>query len=249
MFEIGSTLREARVRRKLTLQQVEEDTKIRVKYLQAMENEDFDLMPGAAYVKGFLQTYAQYLGLDAQIILDEYRSRGLHGEEPHPFSGASVIGKPHAHRRRNTLAFIAVACLLLLGVIYALGLNSDEPTDAGGGGNLPGLLSPSPSPGATASPRPSPRPTPTVAADVVRVSTVAGDCWLEVRHGDASGTVLFSGTVPRGKTRVFRGDDLWFRIGNPPALKIQVGARVMPRLEGVGPLIVTVTDGKLTQAP
>ena len=64
MFEIGTTLREARVRRKLTLQQVEEDTKIRVKYIQAMENEDFDVMPAPAYVKGFLQTYATYLGLD-----------------------------------------------------------------------------------------------------------------------------------------------------------------------------------------
>ena len=58
MFEIGNTLREARVRRNLTLQQVEEDTKIRVKYVQAMENEDFDVMPGATYVKGFLRTYS-----------------------------------------------------------------------------------------------------------------------------------------------------------------------------------------------
>ncbi len=249
MFEIGSTLREARVRRKLTLQQVEEDTKIRVKYLQAMENEDFDLMPGAAYAKGFLQTYAQYLGLDAQIILDEYRSRGLYGEEPQPFAGASVIGKPHAHRRRNTLAFVAVACLLLLGVIYALGLNSDEPTGAAGGGGLPAVLSPSPSPTPSPTRTARPSPTPTVGPDVVRVSTVAGDCWLEVRRSGSTGTVLFSGTVPRGKTRVFRGDDLWLRIGNPAALKIRVGARVMPALEGSGPLIVTIKDGTLTQTP
>ena len=75
MFEIGNTLREARVRRNLTLQQVEEDTKIRVKYVQAMENEDFDVMPGATYVKGFLRTYSEYLGLDPDVILDEYRSR------------------------------------------------------------------------------------------------------------------------------------------------------------------------------
>ena len=64
------------MRRKLTLQQVEEDTKIRVKYVQAMENEDFDIMPGTTYVKGFLRTYATYLGLDPEVIIDEYRSRG-----------------------------------------------------------------------------------------------------------------------------------------------------------------------------
>ena len=74
MFEIGNTLREARVRRNLTLQQVEEDTKIRVKYVQAMENEDFDIMPGVTYVKGFLRTYSEYLGLDPDVIIDEYRS-------------------------------------------------------------------------------------------------------------------------------------------------------------------------------
>ena len=70
MFEIGTTLREARVRRALTLQQVEEDIKIRVKYVQAMENEDWDVMPGVTYVKGFLRTYATYLGLDPDVIID-----------------------------------------------------------------------------------------------------------------------------------------------------------------------------------
>ena len=71
MFEIGSTLRETRVRRKTTLQQAEDDTKIRVKYIQAMENDDFDLMPSSAYVKGFLRTYADYLGLDADVAAGE----------------------------------------------------------------------------------------------------------------------------------------------------------------------------------
>lgn len=249
MFEIGSTLREARVRRQLTLQQVEEDTKIRVKYLQAMENEDFDLMPGQAYVKGFLRTYAGYLGLDPQIILDEFNSRDLPREEPQPFGGSSVIGKPHSHRRRNTLAFIAVAGLLVLAVIYVLGLNSNGTTGSpDAGGVAPGPLSPSPSPSPTRT-TPKPSPSPSFAADEVRISTVAGDCWLEVREGDAGGTVLFSGTVPRGKTRVFRGDPLWLRVGNPQALSIRVGGKVMPPLQGVGPLLVTIKDGKLSQSP
>ena len=246
MFEIGTTLREARVRRRLTLQQVEEDTKIRVKYLQAMENEDFDLMPGQAYVKGFLQTYAGYLGLDPSIILDEYRSRGTAGEEHQPFGGSSVIGKPHSHRRRNTLAFVAVACLLVLAVIYALGLNGGDATKTGDTGIDPGLLSPSPSASAskTATARPTPSPTP---SDIVRVSTVAGDCWLEVRKDSPTGRVLYSGTLARGRTKVFRESALWLRVGNPPAISIRVGAKVTPALEGAGPLVLTIIDGKLTQ--
>ena len=75
MFEIGAPCAKPRRAQALTLQQVEDDTKIRVKYIQAMENEDFDVMPGPTYVKGFLRTYATYLGLDPDIILDEYRSR------------------------------------------------------------------------------------------------------------------------------------------------------------------------------
>src|SRR6266498_4776527 len=75
MFEIGSSLREARMRRKLELSQVERDTRIRAKYLRALEEERFDVLPGAAYAKGFLRSYADYLDLDAQRFVDEYNSR------------------------------------------------------------------------------------------------------------------------------------------------------------------------------
>ena len=123
MFEIGTTLREARVRRKLTLQQVEEDTKIRVKYLQAMENEDFDLMPGKAYVKGFLQTYAD---VPRPRPRDHPRrvplARRCRARSTSPSAAPRSSASRYGHRRRNTLAFIAVACLLVLAVIYVLGL-------------------------------------------------------------------------------------------------------------------------------
>ncbi len=246
MFEIGSTLREARVRRKLTLQQAEEDTKIRVKYLQAMENEDFDLMPGQAYVKGFLQTYATYLGLDPSIILDEYRSRGTVREEHQPFGGSSVIGKPFSHRRRNTLAFIAVACLLVLAVIYVLGLNGEDTAPQGGAPVDTGVLSPSPSATASASLSPSPSPS-AIASDVVRVSASRGDCWLEVRRDGSGGELLYRDTLTRGKTKLFHGDDLYMTVGNPPAISIRAGEKALARLEGVGPQVVQIVDGKLVQ--
>jgi hypothetical protein len=66
VFEIGSSLREARMRRKLELSQVEQDTRIRAKYLMALEDDRFEALPEPAYAKGFLRTYADYLGLDAQ---------------------------------------------------------------------------------------------------------------------------------------------------------------------------------------
>ena len=75
MFEIGNSLREARVRQQLELGEIELATKIRSRYLRALEEESFDALPAQTYVKGFLRTYADYLGLDGQLYVDEYNSR------------------------------------------------------------------------------------------------------------------------------------------------------------------------------
>lgn len=73
MEQIGARLREARMRGKIDINQVESDTKIRAKYLRAMENEEWGLLPGEIYAKTFLRTYADYLGLDSREVLDDYR--------------------------------------------------------------------------------------------------------------------------------------------------------------------------------
>ena len=65
MPEIGSTLREARMRARIDITEVEQATKIRAKYLRALENEEWNLLPGSTFIKSFLREYADYLGLDA----------------------------------------------------------------------------------------------------------------------------------------------------------------------------------------
>src|SRR3982750_1260338 len=82
MPSIGDTLREARMRQRLDIADVETRTKIRAKYLRALENEEFGLLPGNTFVKTFLRTYAEYLGLDPQLLLEEYRA----GSDPRPDS-------------------------------------------------------------------------------------------------------------------------------------------------------------------
>jgi cytoskeleton protein RodZ len=243
VFEIGNTLREARVRRTLTLQQVEEDTKIRVKYVQAMENEDFDVMPGATYVKGFLRTYSEYLSLDPEVMLDEYRSRGVKTAEiQEPFGGVSMLGAPRRHRGRNTVVFVAVICLLVLGVIWILGRGSDmQPSTKPG---ALGITSPSPSPSASNSAKPQQTTTPVVKGEL-SISAPEGESWLEVRRDGSTGTVLFSGTVKKGKTRVFVGDVLWLRLGNPSAVRLRVEGRKIAPNDSVDPVDYIVKNGKL----
>src|SRR6266566_6595867 len=82
MFEIGGSLREARLKRNLTPADVQKAIRIRDRYLQALEEERWELLPGDAYVKGFLRTYADYLGLDGQLYVEEYNSRFARPDEP-----------------------------------------------------------------------------------------------------------------------------------------------------------------------
>ena len=72
---IGDTLREARMHQRLDIADVEARTKIRAKYLRALENEEFGLLPGSTFVKTFLRTYAELLGLDPHRLVEEYRAR------------------------------------------------------------------------------------------------------------------------------------------------------------------------------
>ncbi len=75
MADIGATLREARLRAKIDINEVEARTKIRAKYLRAIENEEWDLLPGNVYAKSFLRTYGDFLGLDSRQLLDDFKRR------------------------------------------------------------------------------------------------------------------------------------------------------------------------------
>src|ERR671937_721883 len=75
MADIGTTLREARIRARIDISEVEARTKIRAKYLRAIENEEWDLLPGPVYVKSFLRTYGDFLGLDSRMLVDEFKRR------------------------------------------------------------------------------------------------------------------------------------------------------------------------------
>src|SRR5438874_10274199 len=79
MTDIGSTLREARMRERIDISEVEARTKIRVKYLRAIENEEWDLLPGPVYTKSFLRGYGDLLGLDSRTLVEEFERRD---EEP-----------------------------------------------------------------------------------------------------------------------------------------------------------------------
>jgi cytoskeletal protein RodZ len=103
MAEIGATLREARMGARIDVSEIEAQTKIRAKYLRALENEEWDLLPGPTFVRSFLRTYAQALGLDDKALVDEYRRQYEQPSElehqPVMSSARGTRGRPGRDRR------------------------------------------------------------------------------------------------------------------------------------------------------
>src|ERR1039457_6411742 len=91
MAEIGARLREARMRAKIDINEVEVRTKIRAKYLRAIENEEWDLLPGEIYAKSFLRTYGEFLGLDTRQLIPPLGSRSRERPPPGPLIPPQLI--------------------------------------------------------------------------------------------------------------------------------------------------------------
>jgi len=132
MPEIGETLRETRMRRRIDMTEVEAATKIRAKYLRALENEEWDLLPGPTFVKTFLRTYAEYLDLDPRLLVEEYRQRF-----ERPASQDLTPFRPNrGGRRRRQRRPVGPYFVLLFGIVgvlaalYLLGTLDRDPEDS-----------------------------------------------------------------------------------------------------------------------
>jgi cytoskeleton protein RodZ len=138
---IGPTLREARNRRKLDLAEVEAAIKIRVRYLQAIENEEWDALPGGAYTRGFIRTYASHLGLDGDRLADDYRRAAAPAGAEHAPKRVEPV--PTGMRRQGSpvlgRVLVAAVCLGLVAVVVGIALaggdgdSSSEPSAARSG--------------------------------------------------------------------------------------------------------------------
>jgi cytoskeleton protein RodZ len=127
MFEIGSSLREARERRNLSYGRVEADTAIRTRYIRALEDEDFHILPGPTYTKGFLRAYAEYLGLDGQPFVDEFNSR--HHDPRSGVEHQAIASRPRSRaqqrrrrRHESNLVMITLAAIVAVVSLVVLAL-------------------------------------------------------------------------------------------------------------------------------
>jgi cytoskeleton protein RodZ len=247
VFEIGNSLREARLRQQLDFPELEQATKIRGKYLRALEQEGFDQLPGPTYVKGFLRSYAEYLGLDGQLYVDEYNSRFLVGEEDAPFKPRrSNAGRAQHRRVESNVVLLALGGIALLTLLvfaaWKFGGSSDK--------------QPIPNPRAGTAKRhakaparkPHRRATRPAKAHLLLTAT-GGDCWLEVHKTSANGKLVYAGTLQPGSRPLdFTAKRLWIIAGKPQNLTVKLNGnrRAFPLGD---PAIVLVSPQGIKRAP
>jgi cytoskeleton protein RodZ len=224
VFEIGASLREARIKRGLSPADVHKAIRIRDRYLQALEDERWELLPGDAYVKGFLRTYADFLGLDGNLCVDEYSSRFGEREEqplaPQPLARAELGGRGLGVLRP----------LLAIGVLVAIVAAVAAWQLDRGSSNSSGPPPATATTGTTTSTTPAKKhrkPPVALPKQAVLVAS-RGACWLEIRAGSQSGKLLYENTLQQGQSRTvsLTSGPVWVSVGNPPALDVRLGGKL-----------------------
>jgi cytoskeleton protein RodZ len=231
------------MRAKIDVSDVERSTKIRAKYLRALENEEWRLLPGPTFVRTFLRTYADHLGLDSKLLVEEYR---LRHEEPSELDQPPIAPNLGAERMRIPgpprlsrgwvvgLALVGLlALLILLGSLGGGGSNDDEAATSTQQTTPPRA----PSPPRASVPPPTPRPT------TVRLALIPTDA-VYVCLVDAAGKRLIDGEVlqPGAASTTYRGKRfrLFFGHGGQtmrvngrtvavPATSDPIGYEITPR--------------------
>ena len=229
MFEIGNSLREARVRQGLEYPQVELATKIRAKYIRALEDEQFGVLPAQPYVKGFLRTYAEFLGLDGQLYVDEYSSRFV-GDGFDDVSPRKV--SPRVHQDRGIERKVLLLALAGIAALTALVIVAWK--FGGGDSGTPAVVTQQQTPART-------------SAQGLKLTGKSHGTYVEVRRGSATGAVLLQATLAAGKVERIDGKRFWLYVRRPSGVRVSLGGNAVSLPAGRN-LKVVVTPTRTARA-
>jgi transcriptional regulator with XRE-family HTH domain len=237
MFDIGASLREARTRRGLSLDDVTSGLRIRERYVTALEEERWELMPAEAYTKGFLRMYAEFLGLNGTLYLDEYNER-FAAQDDEPFIRESLAPAKTRHR----LLFRTIIAIATFGAaVAALNLFGSGGTSAT---HVANAAPPRKAAAQVVTPATPVKQIVTRKPTVASIRAVASRSWLSVRIGNASGKEIFRGFLDLGHSLTYGlHTNVWLRIGRPQALTIRIGPHLVGGLPGTPANLLLTPDG------
>jgi hypothetical protein len=247
---VGARLSEARGRRGLGLDRVAADTKIRVRYLRAMEADDWDALPGETYARAFLRTYAGYLGLDAEALAEEQRrGRGVArpGERLPQVDAGAPTRAPREPRRRISPRLLAaivsvglVVVLVAIGILSGGGSGSGHSAAQGQGGRHPAGVA---GRHATSPPQPA-------GGHRGHTLRLVADAEVWVCLLGSGGSTLVDGRIlsPGASEGPFRSGSFTFSLGNGEVTMTVDGkqAHIPPTSSPIG---YSVTGGGLSRLP
>jgi cytoskeleton protein RodZ len=263
MPDIGATLREARMRARIDISEIESETKIRAKYLRALENEEWNLLPGPTYVKTFLRTYAEALGLDAKLLVEEYKLRHERlsdNELARPIgpprtttSGRGRGGPSPGVPRSYVVAGLVLALCVVVFVLSRLGGDTAD-TDTTAGATSTTTPSATTAPSTTTPAATDGKPAKKPASTVVRLKIIPkGQVYAcLVAKGQRKALVDGATLIPDGGgTKTFKSSRFRLVLGNSEAeLRVDGKKRRFPR-SAVTPdgVFVQITQKGLSALP
>lgn len=236
MRALGEEFRAAREARGLSPSDVAEQIHIRSVYLQALEREDWATIGAPVYVRGFIRTYARFLGLDPESAVQRFNEST--GAAP---SAAAAPREPRAQERRQPSPLLWLAAALALGLVGYVGYNLYGLTVADHTDRTPATVAvvtpPDQStPGASAAPTaaPSPTATPTKPPTRTMVVRVSEPSWLRVV---VDGQNEMEGIFPAGTVKTFHGKTATVRVGNAGGVELDVNGKSVGKLGNTGDVV------------
>ena len=248
---IGDIFRQEREKKQLTLKDVESETNIRTLYLDAIEKGNYKTIRGEVYLKGFIRTYAKYLGLDQDEMLNKYYAERQPAEQPaagvpnaapdrtpQATTTETVSQKPavsldqrikYRRKKRNfsNIVFGGIIIIIIIAcAAYFIFSSFSTPTS-------PNPAPANPSSQTTAAPPTAP---PVEKPSGVHINAVFNDkCWVDVT---IDGKTVFSKTVDKGSSFNWDGQkDITMTLGNAGAAKVTFNGKSIDNLGAVGAVV------------
>jgi cytoskeletal protein RodZ len=242
----GGKLRAAREMKAWSLNDAEEVTKIRARYLEALETEQYDIIPGIAYVKGFLQTYAKHLGLDPREVLELFKTSHVSEKKPSLKMPFNFSSRPF-WRRPVTAVMMALLVISAVVVIANWSTHSQKPISYtplpvapeenkvkdNDSGTVPSSSVPS---SETQPSTPANSPEVTETEGLIAQLVFNQTCWLLVK---ADGEVALEGEYSGGTTKELKADNNieFVTVGNAGGLSVTLNGTVQPSMGSSGQVV------------
>jgi cytoskeletal protein RodZ len=262
LLEIGELLKQNRLTKGYSLDDIEEATKIRAKYLEALENEEFDILPGQVYVIAFLRNYARFLGLNDDEMVEQYKSRtqsnpqtdsvkkDIEDKEPIVNDRPRSRERTRRQRRRAQPQFVnfvkILAAVAVIAVVFAIASiyktyapGPDVPEQPNVVQDNANEDKPNNNTNNTETPAPDENmdeETPEQVEGVELVLNVTdANCWMRI---NVDGQIAFEGTVPAGDTKEFSGSEsIDITLGNAGVVDVKYNGEDIGKLGPMGQVV------------